>query len=39
MHCLHRLRLLALSCLGLLWAAAPALAQDAGLNIGSKRFT
>ena len=39
MHCLHRLRLLALSCLGLLWAAAPSLAQDAGLNIGSKRFT
>ncbi|NDZ12221.1 glycine betaine ABC transporter substrate-binding protein [Variovorax sp. WS11] len=39
MHCLHRLRLLALSCLGLLWAAAPSLAQDAGLHIGSKRFT
>ena len=39
MHRLHRLRLLALSCLSLLWAAAPSLAQDAGLNIGSKRFT
>lgn len=39
MHCLHRLRLLALSCLGLLCAAAPSQAQDAALKIGSKRFT
>jgi osmoprotectant transport system permease protein len=41
MHCLRHLRLLALSCLGLLCAAAPsqAQAQDAGLDIGSKRFT
>jgi len=39
MHCLRRLRLLALSCLGLLWAAAPSQAQDTTLHIGSKRFT
>jgi osmoprotectant transport system permease protein len=39
MHCLHRLRLLALSCLGLLCAAAPSHAQDAAMKIGSKRFT
>ncbi|VTU31673.1 ABC transporter permease/substrate-binding protein [Variovorax sp. RA8] len=39
MHCLHHLRLLALSFLGLLCAAAPSQAQDAGLDIGSKRFT
>src|SRR5688572_31676535 len=39
MHCLHRLRLLALSCLCLFCAAAPLHAQDAGLDIGSKRFT
>lgn len=39
MHCLHRLRLLALCCLGLLWAAAPSQAQDTALDIGSKRFT
>jgi osmoprotectant transport system permease protein len=39
MHCLRHLRLLALSCLALLCAAAPSQAQDAGLDIGSKRFT
>ncbi|HJS01949.1 MAG TPA: glycine betaine ABC transporter substrate-binding protein [Variovorax sp.] len=39
MHCLHRLRLLALSCLGLLCAAAPSQSQDAAMKIGSKRFT
>ncbi|WP_174255733.1 ABC transporter permease/substrate-binding protein [Variovorax sp. PBS-H4] len=39
MHCLHPLRLLVLSCLGLLCAAMPSHAQDAGLGIGSKRFT
>jgi len=39
MHCLRCLRLLALSCLGLLCAAATSQAQDAALKIGSKRFT
>lgn len=39
MHCLHPLRLLALSFLSLLCAAAPSQAQDTGLDIGSKRFT
>ncbi|MGK6307596.1 ABC transporter permease/substrate-binding protein [Variovorax sp. DT-64] len=39
MHCLRQLRLLALFCLGLLCAAAPSQAQDARLDIGSKRFT
>ncbi|OUL98416.1 ABC transporter permease/substrate-binding protein [Variovorax sp. JS1663] len=39
MHCLRRLCLLALPCLGLLWAGLPAQAQDGSLRIGSKRFT
>ncbi|VTU34324.1 Glycine betaine/carnitine/choline transport system permease protein OpuCB [Variovorax sp. PBL-H6] len=39
MHCLHPLRLLALFCLALLCAAASSQAQEASLDIGSKRFT